>query len=104
MSAPRCAAFSTPSRTSKFVEKQKTGVRLSRARLDHLGPSDARDDGLARGSATAEKGAAQHADDIVHSHDGPEVNRLSREAGIQAVVPKSQAAAKLIAQAHPLVA
>ncbi len=38
------------------------------------------------------------------AHDGPEVNRLSREAGIQTVVPKSQAADKLIAQAHALVA
>ena len=38
------------------------------------------------------------------AHDGPEVNRLSLEAGIQAVVPKSEAAVDLIAQAQALVA
>jgi two-component system response regulator NreC len=37
-------------------------------------------------------------------HDGPEVNRFSLEAGIQAVVPKSEAAVNLIAQAQALLA
>jgi DNA-binding NarL/FixJ family response regulator len=37
------------------------------------------------------------------AHDGLEVNRLSVEAGIHAVVPKSQAASKLIAQAQVLL-
>ena len=38
------------------------------------------------------------------AHDGPEVNRLSGEAGIRAVVSKSQAADKLIPQAPALLA
>lgn len=38
------------------------------------------------------------------AHNGPEVDRLSREAGIHAVVPKSKAATHLIAQAEALVA
>jgi DNA-binding NarL/FixJ family response regulator len=38
------------------------------------------------------------------AHDGPEVSRLSRAAGIHAVVPKSNAVSHLIAQAEALVA
>ena len=38
------------------------------------------------------------------AHDGPEVSRLSRAAGIHAVVPKSKAVTHLIAQAEALVA
>jgi CheY-like chemotaxis protein len=37
------------------------------------------------------------------AYDGPEVQRLSREAGIHAVVPKDKAATHLIAQAEALV-
>lgn len=37
------------------------------------------------------------------AHDGPEVQRLSRTAGIHAVVAKSKAATHLIAQAEALV-
>ena len=37
------------------------------------------------------------------AHDGPEVQRLSREVGIHAVVPKSKAATHLVAQAEALV-
>jgi hypothetical protein len=37
------------------------------------------------------------------AHDGPEVTRLSHEAGIHAVVPKSKAATHLVAQAEALV-
>jgi two-component system, NarL family, nitrate/nitrite response regulator NarL len=37
------------------------------------------------------------------AHDGPEVSRLSRAAGIHAVVPKSKAVTHLIAQAEALV-
>ena len=37
------------------------------------------------------------------AHDGPEVQRLSRKAGIHAVVPKSMAATHLVAQAEALV-
>jgi DNA-binding NarL/FixJ family response regulator len=37
------------------------------------------------------------------AHDGPEVTRLSHEAGIHAVVPKSKAVTHLIAQAEALV-
>jgi two-component system nitrate/nitrite response regulator NarL len=37
------------------------------------------------------------------SYDGPEVSRLSRAAGIHAVVPKSKAVTHLIAQAEALV-
>jgi DNA-binding NarL/FixJ family response regulator len=38
------------------------------------------------------------------AHDGPEVSRLARAAGIHAVVPKSEAAGILISQAAALVA
>ena len=38
------------------------------------------------------------------AYNGPEVERLSRAAGIHAVVPKSKAATHLIAQAEALVA
>jgi two-component system, NarL family, nitrate/nitrite response regulator NarL len=38
------------------------------------------------------------------AHNGPEVDRLSRQAGIHAVVPKSKASTHLIAQAEALVA
>ena len=38
------------------------------------------------------------------AHDGPEVQRLSRGAGIHAVVSKSNAVTHLIAQAEALVA
>ena len=38
------------------------------------------------------------------SHNAPEVERLSRAAGIHAVVPKHKAAADLIAQAETLFA
>jgi two-component system nitrate/nitrite response regulator NarL len=38
------------------------------------------------------------------AHDGPEVQRLSRAAGIDAVIPKSNAVTHLIAQAEALVA
>jgi DNA-binding NarL/FixJ family response regulator len=37
------------------------------------------------------------------AHNGPEVDELSRQAGIHAVVPKSEAVAKLIAQARALL-
>jgi DNA-binding NarL/FixJ family response regulator len=37
------------------------------------------------------------------SYDGPEVTRLSHEAGIHAVVPKSNAVTHLVAQAEALV-
>lgn len=37
------------------------------------------------------------------AYDGPEVQRLSRAAGIHAVVPKSKASTHLIAQAELLV-
>jgi two-component system, NarL family, nitrate/nitrite response regulator NarL len=37
------------------------------------------------------------------AYDGPEVSRLSRAAGIHAVVPKSKAVTHLIAQAEALV-
>jgi two-component system nitrate/nitrite response regulator NarL len=37
------------------------------------------------------------------AHDGPEVQRLSRAAGIRAVVQKSDAATHLVAQAEALV-
>jgi two-component system, NarL family, nitrate/nitrite response regulator NarL len=37
------------------------------------------------------------------AHDGPEVSRLSRAAGIHAVVPKSKAVTHLIAQAEALL-
>jgi two-component system nitrate/nitrite response regulator NarL len=40
---------------------------------------------------------------LLTAHNGPEVERLSRAAGVHAVVPKSQAAAKLIAQARALL-
>ena len=36
------------------------------------------------------------------AHDGPEVQRLSRAAGIHAVIPKSNAVTHLIAQAEAL--
>ena len=38
------------------------------------------------------------------AHDGPEVQQLSRTAGIHAVVPKSKAATHLVTQAEVLVA
>jgi two-component system, NarL family, nitrate/nitrite response regulator NarL len=38
------------------------------------------------------------------AHDGPEVQRLSRVAGIHSVVPKNKAVTHLIAQAEALVA
>jgi DNA-binding NarL/FixJ family response regulator len=37
------------------------------------------------------------------AHDGPEVQRLSRAAGIHAVVQKSSASTQLIAQAEALL-
>jgi hypothetical protein len=37
-------------------------------------------------------------------HDEPEVQRLSRAAGIHAVVPKSKAVTHLVAQAETLIA
>jgi two-component system nitrate/nitrite response regulator NarL len=37
------------------------------------------------------------------AHDGPEVRRLSREAGIHAVVPKGKASTHLITQAESLL-
>lgn len=40
---------------------------------------------------------------LLTAHNGPEVERLSRAAGIHAIVPKSQAAAKLIEQAQALL-
>jgi len=36
-------------------------------------------------------------------HNGPEVERLSREAGLDAVVPKNQASSRLIVQARALL-
>jgi DNA-binding NarL/FixJ family response regulator len=41
---------------------------------------------------------------LFSAHDGPEVQRLSRKAGIHAVVPKSKAATHLVAQAEALIA
>ena len=38
------------------------------------------------------------------ANDGPEVQQLSRSAGIHAVVPKNKAATHLVAQAEVLVA
>ncbi len=38
------------------------------------------------------------------AHDGVEVTRLSRAAGIHAVIPKSKASTHLVAQAEALVA
>lgn len=40
---------------------------------------------------------------LLTAHNGPEVERLSRAAGIHAIVPKSQASAKLIEQAQALL-
>ena len=40
---------------------------------------------------------------LFSAHNGPEVERLSRAAGIHAVVPKSKASTYLIAQAEALV-
>jgi two-component system, NarL family, response regulator NreC len=40
---------------------------------------------------------------LLTAHNGLEVERLSREAGVHAVVPKSQASLKLIQQAQALV-
>jgi two-component system, NarL family, nitrate/nitrite response regulator NarL len=40
---------------------------------------------------------------LFSAHDGPEVQRLSRKAGIHAVVPKSKAATHLVSQAHALL-
>jgi DNA-binding NarL/FixJ family response regulator len=40
---------------------------------------------------------------LFSNHDGPEVQRLSRDAGIHAVVPKSKAATHLIPQAEALI-
>jgi two-component system, NarL family, nitrate/nitrite response regulator NarL len=40
---------------------------------------------------------------LFSAHNGPEVERLSRAAGIHAVVPKSKAVTHLIAQAEALV-
>jgi DNA-binding NarL/FixJ family response regulator len=37
------------------------------------------------------------------AHDGPQVDQLSRAAGIHAVVPKRQAVSRLIAQAQALL-
>ncbi len=40
---------------------------------------------------------------LLTAHNGPQVDQLSRAAGIQAVVPKSEAAARLVGQAQALL-
>ena len=40
---------------------------------------------------------------LLTAHDGPEVDRLSHSAGINAVVPKSKASTHLIPQAEALI-
>ena len=40
---------------------------------------------------------------LLTAHNGPEVERLSREAGLDAVVPKNQASSRLVEQARALL-